>query len=160
MRSPNLQINRKKHINLSIRKVPESPIFLLPSFFLIPKHDVNLEIEGFAFGFAFFRWCVQVNIRQNAWRRKTAAVDLVRANSLSAKIKEQFGAGPDPMGLVKAFERNRWLRELTSRGVEETHYGLRIIRDAAKEESLRREDSSSMDLSSSMATEIQIEGLE
>ena len=139
MRSANLTITKKKHLNISIRHVAESPLFIIPTIYWLPKHDVNLEIEGFSIGFCFLRLVGQINIRQNAWRKKSSTMDLVRSNSLAGILRDEFPSAPDALAILKSFEKNRWLKELSSRGVEETHYGLRIIKEAAKDETIRRE---------------------
>lgn len=144
MRSANLSISKNKHVNISIRHVAESPFFLIPTLYWLPRHDVNLEIEGISFGFCFLRMVGQINLRQNAWRKRSASMDLVRSNSLAAIMREELGPSvvgpsPDALAVLKSFEKNRWLKELSSRGVEESHYGLRIIRESAKEELVRRE---------------------
>lgn len=139
MRSANLSISKKKHVNLSVRHVPESPLFLIPTIYWLPKHDVNLEIEGYSFGFCFLRMVGQINIRQNAWRKRSSSMDLVRSNALACVMREELASAPDALAIMKCFEKNRWLKELSSRGVEDSHYGIRIIKDAAKEEMVRRE---------------------
>lgn len=139
MRSANLSISKKKHINVSIRHVSESPMFLIPTIYWLPKHDVNLEIEGVSFGFCFLRMVGQINIRQNAWRKRSSNMDLVRSNALASIMRDELGATPDALAVMKSFEKNRWLKELSARGVDESHYGLRIIRESAKEEMIRRE---------------------
>ena len=139
MRSANLSITKKKHINISIRHVAESPLFLIPTIYWLPKHDVNLEIEGISIGFCFLKLVGQINIRQNAWRKRNATMDLVKSNSLASAMRDEFKNAPDALAILKSFEKNRWLKELSSRGVEDTHYGLRIIKEAAKEETLRRD---------------------
>lgn len=159
MRSPNLSLGRRKHLNLIIKHTPESPLFLFPTVYFIPVHDVNLEIEGFAFGFCFLRTSAQINFRRSSWPKKPAAVDLTKANSLSSKMSEIYGNSPDAIAIVNTFERNRWLRELTSRGVDESHYGLRIIREAAKDSGSRREDGPGANAKGN-STEIRIEGLD
>lgn len=159
MRSPNLSIGKRKHLNLIIKHTPESPLFLFPSLYLIPLHDVNLEIEGIAIGFCFLRTSAQINFRRASWPKKPALVDLAKANTLAAKMKDLYGHGPDAIAIVNTFERNRWLRELTSRGVDETLYGLRIIREAAKDNGLKRDDPHAS-ISKSSSNEIRIEGLD
>lgn len=139
MRSANLSISKKKHLNISIRHVPESPIFLIPTIYWIPRHDVNLEIEGISIGFCFLRMVGQLNIRQNAWRKRSSTMDMVRSNALASTMREELGTSPDAIAIINSFERNRWLKELSSRGVEESHYGMRVIKEAAKEEMVRRE---------------------
>lgn len=139
MRSPNLPISKRQHLNLSVRKMPESPLFLFPTIYWLPKHDVNLEIEGVGIGFCFLRWIGQINIRQSSWRKRSGAMDLTRANRLAAKIQESLGSGPDALAIVRAFEANRWLLEIAERGVEHSPYALRLIRDAAKDENFKKE---------------------
>jgi hypothetical protein len=139
MRSANLSISKKKHVNLSIRSVPESPLFLIPTLYWLPKHDVNLEIEGYSFGFCFLRMVGQLNIRQNAWRKRSSTMDLVRSNALASTMRDELSSAPDALAIMKSFDKNRWLKELSSRGVDDTHYGIRIIKEAAKEEMVRRE---------------------
>lgn len=159
MRSPNLQLGKRRHLNISLRHLPESPLFFLPSFYWLPKHDVNLEIEGVSLGLCFGHWVAQLNIRRQSWVKHPSQVDLVRANGLAGQLTA-FGAGaPDAVTLVKTFERHRWLRELTSRGVETTHYGLRILREAAHETS--RKDSTPASSSAPLPRiDLKIEGLE
>lgn len=139
MRSPNLPISKRKHINISVRKMPESPLFLFPSIYWLPKHDVNLEIEGTSIGFCFLRWVTQINFRQVAWRKRSAEVDLTRANRIASKIQEAFGQSPDAIAIVRAFQNQRWLLEVAERGLEDAPYSLRLIRDAAKEESVKKD---------------------
>lgn len=139
MRSANLAISKKKHVNISIRRLAESPLFLIPTIYWLPRHDVNLEIEGVSFGFCFLRVIAQVNIRQNAWHKKSSSMDLVKSNSLAGVMRDELSNAPDALAIMRSFERHRWLKELSSRGVEDSHYGLRVIREAAKEELVRRE---------------------
>jgi hypothetical protein len=139
MRSANLAISKKIHVNISIRHIPESPLFIIPTIYWLPRHDVNLEIEGVSFGFCFLRIVGQINIRQNAWRKKSSNMDLVRSNALASTIRDELPNAPDALAIMKSFEKNRWLKELSSRGVEESHYGIRVIKEAAKEEVVRRE---------------------
>lgn len=139
MRSPNLPISKRKHLNISVRKMPESPLFLFPTIYWLPKHDVNLEIEGVGVGFCFLRWIAQINIRQSSWRKRSATMDLSRANRLASKIQAALGPGPDAVAILRAFEANRWLLEIAERGVEDSPYALRLIRDAAKEESFKKD---------------------
>lgn len=139
MRSANLAISKKRHINISVRHVAESPFFLIPTIYWLPRHDVNLEIEGVSFGFCFLQMVAQVNIRQNAWRKKSSGMDLVRSNHLASVMRDELPNAPDALAIMKSFERNRWLKELSSRGVEASHYGLRVVRDAAKDEMARRD---------------------
>lgn len=128
MRTPNIPFG-KKHLNMIVRRSPENPFFLLPSPFWIPGHDVNLEIEGVSFGFCFLNWLFQINIRKSSWLKLSASVDRERAGQISDRIEALFGSSPDPAAIARAFDANRWLRELTSRGIDETYYGLRVIRD-------------------------------
>lgn len=139
MRSPNLPITKRHHLNISVRKMPESPLFILPSIYWLPKHDVNLEIEGVAIGFCFLRWVTQINFRKVAWKKRSAEVDLTRASSIASKIQEAFGQSPDAPAIVRAFEQQRWLLEIAERGLEETPYALRLIRDIAREESFKKD---------------------
>lgn len=141
MRSPNVPISKRKHINLSVRKMAESPLFLFPTIYWLPKHDVNLEIEGVGVGFCFLRWVAQINIRQSSWRKRSGDMDLSRANSIASKIQNAYGQSPDAMAIVKAFESNRWLIDIAERGMEESPYALRLIRDAAKDESFKKDQS-------------------
>ncbi len=131
MRTPNLSIGKNRHINLIIRRSPENPRFLLPSPFWMPSHDVNLEIEGMAIGFCFLNALFQLNIRKDSWEKYPASVDRDRADQIAARIESLFGSSPDGATIVKAFESNRWLREFSSRGTDETYYGLRVIRDVS-----------------------------
>ena len=159
MRSPNLSLGKRKHVNLIIKHTSESPFFLFPSVYFIPMHDVNLEIEGFSFGFCFLKTSAQINFRRASWPKKPANVDLARANALSSKMAEIYGAGPDAIAIVNTFERNRWLKELTSRGVDETHYGLKIIREAAKESASKREETH-LSIPKNPSQEVKIDGLD
>lgn len=162
MRSANLSVTKKKHVNISIRHVPESPLFLIPTIYWLPKHDVNLEIEGYSFGFCFLRLVGQINIRQNAWKKKSSSMDLVRSNALASAMRDRLSTpAPDALAILKSFEKNRWLKELSSRGVEESHYGLRIIKDAAKDEMVKREQASSSDSKNTLqAFDLKIDGLD
>lgn len=162
MRSANLSVTKKKHVNISIRHVPESPLFLIPTIYWLPKHDVNLEIEGYSFGFCFLRLVGQINIRQNAWKKKSSSMDLVRSNALASVMRDRLSTpAPDALAILKSFEKNRWLKELSSRGVEESHYGLRIIKDAAKDEMVKREQTTSLDNRNTLqAFDLKIDGLD
>lgn len=142
MRTPNLSFGRARHLNVVIRRVPESPVFLFPSPYWLPRHDVNLEIEGVSVGLCFLRWIFQLNLRKASWLKKNPNVDLSRAAAIAAMIAEEFGQPPDPPSIVDAFEKNKWLRDMAARGAETTFYGLKIIKDAAREEQLRRNDES------------------
>lgn len=163
MRSANLSITKKKHVNISIRHVPESPLFLIPTIYWLPKHDVNLEIEGVSFGFCFLRMVGQINIRQNAWRKRSSNMDLVRSNALATTMREELSNSPDALAIMKSFEKNRWLKELASRAVDESHYGLRVIKESAKEEMVRRDlpaQTSQDARSDSSSFDLKIEGLD
>jgi hypothetical protein len=106
---------------------------------VLPRHDVNLEIEGYSIGFCFLRLVGQINIRQNAWSKRSSNMDLVRSNKLASTMREELAGTPDAMAIMKSFEKNRWLKELSARGIDETHYGIRIIKETAKDEMQRRD---------------------
>lgn len=161
MRSANLSISKKRHLNISIRRVPESPLFLIPTLYWLPRHDVNLEIEGISIGFCFLRLVGQVNIRQSSWRKRGSNMDLVRSNALASLMAKEISGAPDALAIMKSFEKNRWLKELSSRGVEESHYGLRVIKEAAREETVRRElPQSGGESRGGPSFDIKIEGLD
>lgn len=161
MRSANLSITKKTHLNISIRHVAESPIFLIPTIYWLPKHDVNIEIEGYSFGFCFMRLIGQINVRRNAWTKRRSNMDLVRSNALSNLMKALFQVAPDALAIMKSFDRNHWLKEFSMRGVDDTHYGLLIIKDAAKEEMVRREIPTQYDhKNSGQVFELNIDGMD
>lgn len=125
---------------------------------------MNLEIEGVSIGVCFWNWLLQINIRSNAWEKYPSSVDLVKANAISAKIQSFFGSSPDAPAIVRAFDSNRWLRELTSRGIDDTYYGLRVIRDVTQDvirsEKASKEGPAVLNLSSSSdSSDVFLDGL-
>ena len=90
-------------------------------------------------------------------------MDLVRSNALASSMRHRLSTNtPDALAILKSFEKNRWLKELASRGLEESHYGLRIIKDAAKDEMVKRDQPSSPDGNHTLqaAFDLKIDGLD
>lgn len=161
MRSPNLNISKNTHLNIIIKNSKESPFFIIPTFFYISKHDVNLEIEGVSFGFVFAKWCLQLNVRTNSWKKYSSSMDLVKANSINQKIQEMYGSSTVDAGtILRAFENNKWLKELTSRGTEQSYYGLLVIKEIAKDEQHKKTALKASDFNIENNTPITIEGLD
>lgn len=161
MRSPNLNISKNTHLNIIIKNTKESPFFLIPSLFYISKHDVNLEIEGISLGFVFAKWSFQLNIRTNSWKKFNASMDLVKANSISQKIQDMYGSSSADAGtILRAFENNKWLKELTSRGIEQSYYGLLVIKEVSNEEQHKKTVNKNSDFNIDTNTPITIEGLD
>lgn len=161
MRSPNLTLSKKTHANISIRSLNESPFFILPSIYFISKHDVNIEIEGYSLGFIWARWCFQINLRKQAWTKSSSNIDLSKANILSQKMSELYSGPPlDPTSIVKAFDKNKWLKELINRNVDQSYYALLIIKEVSKEEQYKKDPIKNVDLNFNTQEPINIEGLE
>lgn len=144
MRTANLTLSEKSglHLNASLRRVPESPLFLLPTLFFIPKHDVSLEIEGTGIGGCFLRFVFQVNLRRSSWARRSSAMTLARATALARRMRladPSMARQPDPLSIIKSVAAAPHLGDICSRGGDESHYGLLILRAAAQEEMAGRD---------------------
>lgn len=144
MRTANLTLSEKSglHLNASLRRVPESPLFLLPTLFFIPKHDVSLEIEGIGLGGCFLRFVFQINLRRSSWARRSSAMTLARATALARRMRSadpSVARPPDPLSIIKSVAAAPHLGDICSRGGDESHYGLLILRAAAQEEMAARE---------------------